>query len=298
MRKILVVDDEPLDRELAGRCLEGVEGLKVLFAADGIEAIEVVESDPPDVVLTDLRMPRLDGLELVSRIADEHPLIPVVLMTSHGGESAAVRALKAGASSYVPKRDLGVSLADTVAQVLQIAEARRSRVAALRQLERQETRFSLTNDLDLIAPVASFMQEGLSALGFGTEAVRTQVGMAILEALSNAIIHGNLEISSELKRSDRERFERTIEERCASEPYASRTVTFVATATPTSAIYVVEDGGRGFDPGELPDPTAPENLMQVSGRGLFLIRTFMDRVSFNDSGTAITMEKKDPRHAG
>ena len=63
------------------------------------------------------------------------------------------------------------------------------------------------------------------------------------------------------------------------------------TVTPTDATYVVRDEGQGFDPKFLPDPTDPEHLLKPSGRGLMLIRTFMDKVEFNKSGTEITMVK-------
>ena len=61
------------------------------------------------------------------------------------------------------------------------------------------------------------------------------------------------------------------------------------------AVFVVRDEGPGFDPNSLPDPTDPENLLKPSGRGIMLIRTFMDAVSFNEKGNEVTMVK---RHCG
>ena len=65
-----------------------------------------------------------------------------------------------------------------------------------------------------------------------------------------------------------------------------------AVLTRGSATFVVRDEGPGFDTSRLPDPTAPENVAQVNGRGLFLIRTFMDDVRFNERGNEITMTKR------
>jgi anti-sigma regulatory factor (Ser/Thr protein kinase) len=62
--------------------------------------------------------------------------------------------------------------------------------------------------------------------------------------------------------------------------------------TPTSGKFVIRDQGPGFDPAQLPDPTDPENLERVSGRGLLLMRTFMDEVTFNKSGNQVTMVKR------
>jgi anti-sigma regulatory factor (Ser/Thr protein kinase) len=55
--------------------------------------------------------------------------------------------------------------------------------------------------------------------------------------------------------------------------------------------FVVQDEGPGFDPSTLPDPTLPSNVGQTNGRGLFLIRTFMDEVTFNETGNVVTMIK-------
>jgi anti-sigma regulatory factor (Ser/Thr protein kinase) len=62
--------------------------------------------------------------------------------------------------------------------------------------------------------------------------------------------------------------------------------------THDQAIYIVRDEGPGFDPTKLPDPTDPANLEKTTGRGLLLIRTFMDDVTFNATGNEITVIKK------
>jgi anti-sigma regulatory factor (Ser/Thr protein kinase) len=69
-------------------------------------------------------------------------------------------------------------------------------------------------------------------------------------------------------------------------------VYLAASLSRSQAQYTVRDEGHGFDPSTLPDPTDPENVGKVNGRGLFLIRTFMDEVSFNETGNEITMVKR------
>jgi len=294
MTKILVVDDETVDQELAERCLQSIDGLEVLFASDGEEALETIEREHVDLILTDLRMPGIDGLELVERLSAEHPLIPVMLMTSQGNEQIAVRALQAGAASYVPKHDLKKSLADTVEQMLLVAEARRSHAEILQFMSRFETHFELVNDPALITPVVAYVEDNLRRLGFATEAVRTQIGMALMEALANAMLHGNLEVGSELRRTDRGAFDALVAERRSSEPYASRQVRCEARESPECVEYTIADEGPGFDPSALPDPTDPANLLAVTGRGIMLMKNSMDEVEFSDNGSRVTMIRQAP----
>jgi CheY-like chemotaxis protein len=293
--KILVVDDDSVDRDLARRCLPEVDDLEVIFAADGREALEAVERDPPDLIVTDLRMPGLTGLELVEKLAEERPSIPVILMTSQGNEQTAVRALHAGAASYVPKRDLAETLADTVEQILMVVEARRSRTEVLRFLDRLETRFELTNDPALITSLVAYMEDNLERLGFADRQVRAQVGISLMEALANAMLHGNLEVDPTLRRVDRDAFDKQVRERRNLEPYASRRVLCEAHESPRRVEYTISDEGAGFDSSQLPDPTDSRNLLSVGGRGVMLMKTFMDEVTFGNNGSRVTLIKNSPQ---
>src|SRR3954465_11873932 len=82
--RVLVVDDSSMDRHLAGAIVQKMEGWRPMFASGGPEALEMLASDPPDVVLTDMLMPEMDGLQLVQAIRSKYPMVPVILMTAHG----------------------------------------------------------------------------------------------------------------------------------------------------------------------------------------------------------------------
>src|SRR5688500_12926521 len=102
MTTILVVDDCLTDRRRAGGLLSRA-GFDITYAANGIEAVERISEQRPDAVVTDLQMPGMDGLALVTAVARDQPFVPLVVVTSQGSEAAAVQALQAGAASYVPK---------------------------------------------------------------------------------------------------------------------------------------------------------------------------------------------------
>ena len=128
--KLLIVDDSPVDLHFARQCV-AAEGCEIIFAANGREALEIIAQNRPDVVLTGLQMPEINGLELILRIKELAPDIPVMLMTAHGSEEVVLQVLKAGAASYIPKRHLQRDLPQALRNVLSALEAQRRR--ALRE---------------------------------------------------------------------------------------------------------------------------------------------------------------------
>ncbi len=101
-KQILVVDDEPNLRKVLSAQL-GREGYEVLVAGDGAEALELLRDNHIDLVITDLKMPTLDGMSLLRKALELDPDLPVVIMTAHGSVDNAVEALKTGAFDYVTK---------------------------------------------------------------------------------------------------------------------------------------------------------------------------------------------------
>ena len=101
-RQILVVDDEPNLRRVLGAQLSR-DGYEVHAVADGKAALRILQEQYIDVVITDLRMPELDGLELMRRALALEPELPVVIITAHGTVDNAVEALKSGAFDYITK---------------------------------------------------------------------------------------------------------------------------------------------------------------------------------------------------
>jgi CheY-like chemotaxis protein len=291
MATILVVDDSAMDRHLAGARIAEL-GSSAVYASNGREAMEILRRDPPDVVLTDLQMPEMDGLELVKQVRTHHGSIPVILMTAYGSEEIAVQALRCGASNYVPKKNLKQDLGEAIGSALVVVEAARQWRHVRGLLVESESRFVLGYEPGGPQALIGYLQEGLTRLDFCDQIALYHVCMALTEALTNAIDHGNLELDSTMRGTSDEAYRRLGTERARQTPYCDRRVHVAFRLTPHEATYVVRDEGPGFDPSKLPDPTDPENLVKPSGRGVLLIRLFMDEVRFNDRGNEITMVKR------
>ncbi|MCA9691435.1 MAG: sigma-54-dependent Fis family transcriptional regulator, partial [Myxococcales bacterium] len=100
--RVLVVDDEEGVRSFLAEALE-LAGHDVETAADGVEALARITARPPRVLITDLRMPNLDGMGLLRRVRAEHPEVAVIVLTAYGSVSEAVEAMKEGAFDFLEK---------------------------------------------------------------------------------------------------------------------------------------------------------------------------------------------------
>ncbi len=288
---VLLVEDSIVQAHRIERLL-GSAGFEVSVALNAESALDCMSAELPDVVLTDLCMPGLDGLGLVEKVCREYPGVPVVLMTAHGNEEIAVEALQKGAASYIPKRSLGSVVVGTLRRLIELARTARSRQRILASLQSTAATFELENDHALIPPLIAYLQECFHMLAFCDATDLIRISSALNEALVNAMDHGNLELSSSLREGiDDNRYYELRSQRRRTPPYCDRKVHVFVDITRERLLCVIRDEGRGFNPRGLPDPRDPTNLKRMSGRGLLLIHTFMDEVYHNDKGNELRMIK-------
>ncbi len=289
MTRILIVEDSATQATQLRIILQDA-GYQTLTAKDGVLALETLAQESCDIVLSDLHMPNMNGLELVAEIRTQYPTIPVILVTHDGSENIAAEALQKGAASYIPKHFLEKSLLPTLAGIRELLEPQKSKKRVLETLVESRATYVLSNQQELVPHIVQHLESELRTFDYGDETGLFQISMALTESLTNAMEHGNLELSSEL-RADGEAYQLERSRRCELTPYRDRKVTLTVEMSAQSVHLVVSDEGTGFDPSTIPDPTDPENLMRENGRGLMLIYSFMDEVRHNDVGNQITMIK-------
>jgi CheY-like chemotaxis protein len=300
MTSVLVVDDSGVDRALVGELLGKEPHWKIAYAENGAAALARMKESPPDIVVTDLKMPEMDGLEFVTAARDLHPDVPVILMTAHGSESLALEALERGAASYVPKSQLVDTLLASVKQVLSLARADRGPKRLIECLTAAQLTFSLENDLSLIDGLVHLIQGIVGSIGVCDPTGQVRVGMALEQALRNALYWGNLEITLDDLEEAREqlmlgKYIDLVEQRRTEMPYRNRRIRVHARIGPEEAEFVVRDEGRGFNVAAGPGSNRPGDLEKERGRGLVLMRAFMDEVNYNDVGNEVTMIKRRDR---
>lgn len=295
MATILVVDDSAVDRRLVAGLLKQ-SNLQVELAEDGREALDCLRGTPIDLVVTDLQMPELDGLGLVRHVRDHGPHVPVILITAHGSEDLAIEALHAGAASYVPKSELAGSLSHVVDEVLALTRETRNYERLNNCQTRAEFTFQLENDTALVDPIVELVQQVITSLGLCDTTGKLRTGMALQQALANAIIHGNLEVTGDQVQDTREamvtgRGRGVLDQRQHQSPYRDRRVFVDLRINRDEARFLIRDEGPGFDAKQYTTDGANDAELK-RGRGIRLMRMFMDEVTFNDRGNEVTMVKR------
>ncbi|MBD3673658.1 MAG: ATP-binding protein [Planctomycetaceae bacterium] len=288
--KILVVDDSRSDLTRATMLLAKNPEWEVLSARSGPEALEIVGNQSPEVIVTDLQMGEMSGLELIQSVHSGAPHIPVVVMTGKGSEKAAMQCLQEGAASYVPKSELARELADTVDRLLFQNQQTAERSHLLKHIRSLE--YQIGNDLKLIQGVTHEFFDFVNRIDAFSEVASFQLTTAFEEALTNAYYHGNLEVSSHLREEESERFCELVAERLKVEPYCDRRINILIQLTEEFLSVSMQDQGPGFDVSKLPDPTEDGFIDRPHGRGVLLMRTFMDEVEYNSVGNEVRMVKK------
>jgi YesN/AraC family two-component response regulator len=200
--------------------------------------MKAVEQHSPDLVITDLQMPGMDGLELVAKLKQAHPLIPVILITSVGNDEIAVKALKAGAATYVSKKRIAQELWETVSNVLDVSREQQRHASALLRLNRWEADFTVESDIDLVMTISGYLMQSFAAMNLCETAEQVRVGVALAEALLNAYHHGNLQLPKALRESSHAEYVKMAERRAIESPYKDRKIQITARFSRGHAIFV------------------------------------------------------------
>jgi len=295
MVMVLVVDDSAVDRRIVRGLLEHAGEFDVVEAEDGQAALAIVAERVPELIITDLLMPRMDGFAMVEALKEDNPGVPVILMTGRGSEEIAAKALHHGAASYVSKARLSHDLAPTVERILVAAQEDRTHVRPLHHMQRCRMDFELRNDLSLIRATGHLLQLMLRCLPLGDEIERLRVGIALAEALENAYYHGNLQLGALDPRPDREDYASLAAERVGQSPFRERRIHVTADIQRSEARFVIRDDGPGFDAAAWMKKPILLNADDAGHRGLSLVRSIMDEVQYNAAGNEVTLIKSAVR---
>jgi CheY-like chemotaxis protein/anti-sigma regulatory factor (Ser/Thr protein kinase) len=271
---LLVVDDDPAVHELLAAVLRPAEW-QIENAYDGLEGLARVEARPYDLVLTDVRMPNLDGLELLHRIREIRPDAKVMVMTADSTPANIVRAIREQAFCYFSKPFSPISVAEMIAQAvntrhwqddIEVVSASPAWISLrLRcKMETADRLMQFVREMEMDFPPHQ----------------RENIAAAFRELLMNAIEHGG-----------------------ESDPDKRVQVTYVRTTR--AIIYLIQDPGKGFSFDAIehaaianpPDEPArhleirAEKGVRPGGFGILLTRNLVDELIYNDKGNEVLFIK-------
>jgi anti-sigma regulatory factor (Ser/Thr protein kinase) len=220
------------------------------------------------------------------------------VVLTHGDEQAEtlVKHLKLGAATFVPRQASRRELRGTIRSIIDLTARNPYRERVREFLCSGQIEMRLDNDPATIGIAVGFIQNLMDGYDVADERTRVRLGIALSEALSNAMIHGNLEIDSEVRVRDADAYFDLIERRRGEPAYASRRVVLVARVDERAVTFIVRDEGPGFRLEDVPDPTDPANLLRPSGRGLLMMRAYADDVNWNEAGNEVVLVKSLPSH--
>lgn len=273
-RTILIVDDDPDIHYLLAAALAG-EDYRIEDAYDGAQALSFLEAKACDLVITDIRMPALDGLELLHRIREARPGTRVLVMTGESTPATVISSLRDHALGYFSKPFSLDGVVDVVARALRTPPSDDG-IKVLSAIP-QWISLQLPCKLEIADRLITFMQE----IGTDLSAQeREDVGSAFRELLMNAIEHGG-----------------------HSDPDKTIRVDYVRTVK--SMIYKIWDPGEGFSFDDLKHaavsngPEAPFEHADVRARmglrpggfGILLTRNLADELIYNQKGNEVLLIK-------
>ncbi len=291
MPVILHVDPSTADRDSIREALASQENWTIEGAASYEEACDRLQLHPVDLILCESDFGDGEWRDLVSAVRSRQMTTPVFILSSSMTVESAAQAARDGAESVLVKGTDPSEWLFPMECAMERAASRSLRQAAESSLTEQKLRFTLENEKSRVPHLVNLLVENCDRFGLIDDRDRMRIQVALEEALLNAIVHGNLEVSSRLRELEGDIFEQAIIERKGLEPYRSRRVTLVAEYTHLGARFVIRDEGPGFDVDKVRNPTEDDAIALASGRGILLMRSFMDTIDYNDQGNEVSMYK-------
>lgn len=195
MPKVLVVDDEPDMRWLLTSVLRD-QGFEVATAEDGQAALERISHEPPDIVLLDLKMPGLDGIQVLEQVKAVDPYTPVVIVTAYGDLPTAVQAIRLGISDYLTKPFDHDEILFTVRRTLEKRELEAARFNTAKVATLREVAHALADEINnALTPILGYAQLLERELGEAKAAQRLKVIIGscariaqVVRRLSSAVV--------------------------------------------------------------------------------------------------------------
>jgi CheY-like chemotaxis protein len=295
-KSILVVDDEQIIRNVLKRKLEQTTSFIVHTAADGVPALEIFKTEKIDLVISDLLMTEMNGIELLRSLKKINPRVPVIIVTGYGTLDDAIEAIHLGAEDFIKKPFDINEVIETIEKTFRKMAEEADQREIIKFITDEDIKLSIPNNFEYLNTVINYIFSHLRARWHVGDEDLHDVKVCLYEALTNAFEHGNLEIPGEEKvrllEISQQSWRDFLVERMGEPRYRDKKIHVVLKINDEILEVRIKDEGMGFNPAQRSAEVDPEQLFRSSGRGLLLIQSLMDEMQFNADGTEIMIGKK------
>ncbi len=288
--KVLIVEDDYASRLFLESLLES-NNFTFRSASNGIEGLNIFDEYHPDIILTDIQMPIMDGLELLEAVRDKKTDAIVIIITAFGTENYAIQALHLGANNYLKKPVSSQDLLKLLKKYQAFINSKYSPDALPGSLINRTFKLEFHSEFNKIPKIVDkiILESNLVV----DDNIRVNIELGLVELITNAIEHGNLTITYDEKQHalNEGNLDELYKERTDNIQYRLRKIFVDFLENPDFVQWTVTDEGNGFDWRQLPDPTDQNHILELNGRGIFISKFLFDEIEYNQKGNSVTARK-------
>lgn len=259
---ILIIDDAEEIRTSLSAIVEQL-GLIPLTAGNGLEALQLLQSERVDLIITDLMMPQMDGLQFIVQSRSLNPRIPIAVISAYGDVKNATFALTRGAFNFITKPFSIKEVESIIKKGLRLRDLALGTDRLLKNI-RNRTEIIIPSYPHLIPSVTYYILKECQWRGIDNENLLNNISVCTDEILTNALVHGN-------------------------KASAHKKVSITLSFDTEKFSLTVQDEGDGFGAREYTRELKKNELDIPAKRGLFIVEYLTDMISFNDRGNEITI---------
>ena len=290
---VLIIDPDVALQEILGEILKNRFRI---FTANSIEESKaIMGGEDPHLIFIDLVLPGEDAIQYIERTKKSKTNTQFIVITDNATVENAVTALRNGALDFLKKPFEIDDIARIVEKFFSLTANREADYDIYSSIIAESRTFELPTDFSIISTFMSEIMHIISRFTGVDKKTTLTIRLSLYEMLVNAMEHGNLEINYEMKKNLLEEvadYQRFLQERASEEPFANRKVRVSYTYDTKSLTFTIDDEGKGFDVSKVPNPHASENLERLNGRGIFISRVNMTKVTYNEKGNSVTLYKE------
>ncbi len=289
--KVLVVEDDAALLVYVKDTLEA-EGHETRTAENGRQGFKLYHEFKPDMVISDIQMPEISGLELLKAIRRTQNETIMILMTAYGSEEYAMQALRLGADNYLKKPVRHSDLLPLLRKYDTLIKNRTMRQQVLGMIMRKEFTMQFGTSIERLPRIVDHLV--LETGNIFSERERLSIRLGLFELLANAVEHGNLGITRAEKREALQAGALTqlYTERLTVLELAARKITVKCILEPQTCEWVISDEGKGFDWQAMSRSQQKTfDSLAEHGRGILVAQYQFDECQYVGAGNSVRVRK-------